>query len=749
MSKKRKLALAIVAGLFMHAAQAAAQEDSQQEEPTAPARQEATTLDAITVTAQRREQNVKDVPLTVSALSEQTLKEAGVVSIFDLPAAVSGLSYGGAGNLTQPSIRGVSATVSVGGAENANALYVDGVFYSQAHLFGANLPDVERIEVLKGPQGTLFGRNSVGGAIRIFTRDPTFYRSGDFSAELGWYTGGEGSRSAPRYLLNGFFSAPLVEDRLAFSVSAARESTDGWMTEEASGDRYGAVERSNARVKLLFQPNDDLRVLLNAYYLKHDDRGLQAMTPIDGLVVSSAYPGSIVSSRPFRTSFDTSGGIDWDDADVRSQGISAQVEWDTELGVLTSTTNTNKDEIYNRTTIHQSRGSLECLQFFACLHLDRGTTNDPFSQEFNFTSRQFGRYRFTAGVFYYDSTSTGFNYVNGGIDPDMPQGVLSYIHEYNLESIAGYGELEIEATDRLTMTLGGRYTREKRHDYQFAPTALDREEDFSSFLPRVSFLYELTPSTNVYATYSVGEASGLTGISNTGSIPPYQPVQPEKNTAYEVGLKYATSAASFNLAAFYYDYEDKQEQVGVLGAGSTYAVFHVNTGPVRIYGLDLDASYRLSDELTVRGNLSWVPEAEYRDFPDAVGISTDRRPNGQFEQVFFDATGRRLMRSPELTGNITLAYDRDLAQGAFDASATLFYSSKVFHDTYHVIVEDGYTTLSARAGYTFRDSTMRIGVYGRNLTNEVYIHHGFASAAGFTANYARPREIGISMSYAF
>lgn len=718
--------------------------DGHDAEPSPERRTDAVTLDGVTVTAQRRTQRIQDVPLTVSALSEQALQESGVVSIFDLPAAVSGLVWGGQGNHTQPSIRGVSASVSVGGAENSNSLYVDGVFYSQAQLLGANLPDVERVEVLKGPQGTLFGRNAVGGAIRIFTRSPTFVPTGDFSADFGYYTGGNGSRSAPHYTLRGFVSAPLVEDLLAFSVSAAYDYTDGWMTEEASGDRYGVVERSNARVKLLLTPNEDSSYLLNAYHLKHDDRGLQGMTPVDDMVGSAAYPGSIVSSRRYHTSFDVGpdrdGRIrDWDTADVESKGISLQAEWNLDAGTLTSITSHNEDTVLNYTTIHQSRGTVECLLFFACLHLNRPMGTEAFSQELNFSSAQLGRYRFTAGLFYFDQNH---RMDMTGNDTVYPGGVpLSFVR-LNLTSMAGYGELQVEATDRLTAILGGRYTREKRRDHLLSPDVIDRAEEFSSFIPRVSLLYKLSPTTNVYATYSVGEASGLSGVSNPGNG--YLPVDPEENSAIEVGLKYATRAATFDVAAFYYDYKNKQEQ-GWTGT----AVIHQNTGPVRIYGVDASGTFRIGEDFTLRGNLSWVPEAEYRDFPDAVGFTTERSAIGDFQQIVFDASGYRLQRAPELTGNLTLAYDRPLGGGAaLDASATVFYSSKAYHDIYHVVEQGAYATLSARAGYTF-GSGLRLGVYGRNLTNEAYIFHAFGSGNGFTANYSTPREVGVAVSYFF
>lgn len=732
-------ALALSAAAFGNTAMA--------EDTTTQTVEPVTQLGEVVVTAQRREQRVRDVPLTVVALSEETLQQAGVASIFDLTSAVSGLSYGGAGNHTQPSIRGVSASVSVGGAENSNALYVDGVFYSQAQLLGANLPDVERIEVLKGPQGTLFGRNSVGGAIRIFTRKPSFTPTGDFGAELGYYTGGNNSREAPHYMMRGFYSAPIIDEVLAFSISGAYDYTDGWLTDDATGDRYGVVERANVRGKLLLQPNDTSSYLLSAYYLKHDDRGVQSMTPINGMVVASAWPGSIVSNKKYHTGFDRgpdrdSGGrdIDWDTADVESRGISLTADWDFTYGTLSSITSYNEDEVMNRTTIHQSRGSDACLLAFACVSLNRPLFNEAFSQELNFTSERIGRYQFTTGLVYFDQLNGLDTTANDNV---FPGGIPNSFVRHNMKSIAAYGELDIEVNERLSFIVGGRYTEEERDDYLTAPAQVNRKVNFTSFLPRISARYALTPTTNIYATFSKGEASGLTGVSNPGSTPAYASVDPEENTAYEVGLKYAAGPASFNVAAFYYDYQNKQEQ-GWTGI----AVIHQNTGPVEIMGVEADGAYHFANNFTVRGNISWVPRAEYQDFTDAVGFTTNRNANGSFQRIIFDATGDRLAKSPEVTASVTLAWDKTVEGGEIDASGTVSYSSEVAHDNRQVILQDTYTTVGARLGYTL-NSGVRVGVYGRNLTNSDHIFHGFASGIGFTANYAKPREIGLTVSYAF
>jgi len=751
----RKLASLSGMGLFALAIGVGAQEPEavpptvNEPSPPAPAEVSSENLAEVLVTAQRREERLHDVPLTVAAMSAEQLEQAGVTNIFDLQNTVSGLSWGGAGNATQTSIRGLSTLVSTNGSENPNAFYVDGVYYSQAQLLGANLPDVERIEVLKGPQGTLFGRNSVGGALRVFTRNPSFTTTGDGTLEAGFYTGDGESRPSPHYAARAYFSAPLVQQKLAFSLSGGYDWTEGFLTNEATGGQYGEIRRANARGKLLWQASERVQAVFSAFYLEHNDTGLQAMTPYNGWVPPSNYPGSIVPTKPYHTAYDSGNGYDFDRADVRSHGFSAHVNADLgDYGALNSITAWTDSEADNLTTLTHSRASLDCLQAFACVDYAYKLGTKAFSQELNYISPQLGIVNFTGGLFFYKQDQQTRTDSQRTINPD---GVGHRWVRFDTESYAIYGEANVAATDDLTVVLGARYTYEPHDDESRLGTPIRRKETFESFIPRISLKYDITQQLNAYATYAVGEKSGLSGVDNPGSVPAYAAIDPEKNNAYEVGLKYAAPRVTANLSLFYYDYRNKQEQ-GFTGS----QVFLQNTGPVRLYGLDFDASWRLHRDLTLRTAMTWVPEAEYRDFEDALAY----RPAWQVdagtgaetfmvERIQFDATGYRLPRAPRFSGNIGALYSRQLDKGTLDASANLSYQTKVYQDIYHVIEQPDYATLSARAGYRFASNGLRVGIYGRNLTNDDYISHAFASGQGFTAAYARPREIGLELNFAF
>lgn len=693
----------------------------------------------IIVTAQRREQRLQDVPVTISAQSSEDLAAAGVTNVQDLSSVVAGLNFGGVGTALQPSIRGVNTLVSTGGSENPVALYVDDIYYSTPQLLGSNLPDVERIEVLKGPQGTLFGRNSVAGAIRIFTRNPSFTPAGTVTLEGSYFTGDGGSRASPRIAAAGFASLPIVDQKAAISVSGGYEWIDGFLTDVASGSSYGIIRRENARAKLLVEPSDNVRILLGGFYLQHNDTGANASSAIHGQTVTTAWPGSIIADRPFEAGYNIRPDGPQDVADVKTYGFTGNLEFDIPgAGKLTSLTGWNDNDILNRVTLTHARTSTACLVAFACIDYDYTYKTKALSQELNFVSEQFGILQVTAGLYYYRNRS----HTTARIQPTIvPGGIPSKEEYFRIDAYAAYTEVELKPLDRLTVILGGRYTHEIRDDTAIiGANTIDKKVKFNSFIPRVAALFDVTDSLNLYASFAQGEKSGLSGIANTASVPPLQPVDAEKNTAYEVGMKFADSGYTFNVSAFYYNYKNKQEQ-GFTGS----AVFLQNSGPAKYFGVDADASARLGDDFTLRGSLSWLPVAEYKDFPNAAAYGTIRNANGTFRQIQFDATGYRIPRAPEFTGNIGVDYNAEVGAGALDASANLAYSSGVYHDLYHMVRQASYATLNLRTGYTI--GGVRFGLFARNITNETYIANTATSGLGYFANYARPREVGLSIGF--
>jgi len=739
----------LIASLLLFGGAANAQTD-------AGAQQDAGGLDEIVVTAQRRSEKLQEVPLTIAAVTSENLTRAGVASVRDLQTLVSGLTFGGTGNLAAPAIRGVSSTVTVAGTENGNALYIDGVYQSAQVLLNAEFPDVERIEVLKGPQGTLFGRNAIGGAIRVITQAPSFTPTMRVSLEAGQYLGSGSSRSAPHLNAKAYVSGPIVADLLAASVSGGINYTPGFQTRVSTGQRVGEISRKNIRAKLLFTPAANATLTLAGHYVTNNTPGELLGTPFKGMTAARFYPGSVIPTKPWQTDYNDDPFSSPLSVRLRDHGISGTVKLDFDAGTLTSISAYNLTRNKQSTSIHGANGTFACLINSACIGFVYQIRQRVYQEDLNFSSREFGIFSFTAGAFYYNSKTNTLNFSGGPLQPFIPGApFLTQDNQAKTKAYAAYGEVTVKPTDRLSLIAGVRQSHEVKNDVAALPTAGPIKKTFNATTPRFSVKYEVTPQLNAYATYSVGYKSGLSGVTNPGSIPPFAPVKPERLNAAEIGLKFASSDLTANLSGFYYDYKNKQESVN-RGAGGQVVV--QNTGPVKMYGLDFDANARITREFSVRGGLTWIPKAEYRDFPDAVGTSTATVPFDPTQPPFncapfglcgtyipgtLVATGTRLLRAPKLSANGTIAFDND----SFDASATLSYSSAVRNDLFGIQTQSAYALLSAQAGYTF--DGIRVGIYGRNLTNKAFILANLTSLSGFATIYNQPREVGVSVSYSF
>lgn len=715
-------------------------------------------LDEIIVTAQRRQERLQDVPITVSTFSGKDLANAGVYTVRDLQNLVPGFTYSQFGTAPQPAIRGVSTTLSDIGAEEPVALYIDGVYHGPATILLNEFNDVDNIEVLKGPQGTLFGRNATAGAIQIVTKGPSFDPQFDVTYEQGYYTGNAASHTAFHENAQAFVTGPIVSNLVAASLSAGYSWTPGYYTNAVTGDSAGEIALGGARGKVLVTPMDGLKITLEGYYIKNNEAGLVTYSAVNGLSAGAQYPGTPVASKPWTTL----PGDDLTNRFTTMDGESAKLELETPAGLFTSISAYNfwrEGEGAIQTLSAAAGPPNTCFLTLACLNYNTISITKEVSQEFNFASRDFGIFRFTSGLYYYKAWGLVTGYIQQNFFPPSTPGgaagILAQNDSVDNSSYAAYSEGTLKPTDDLSIILGLRYTIEPTEGELLLPGELHQgKQTFDSTTPRASMIYKLTPTLNAYATYSQGFKSGNAGANNAAAPVPFTPIKPEKLSAYETGLKFATSDLTANLAAYYYEYSNKQEQVFF---GSSY--YFSNTGPVEIYGLDADSTFRLNHQFSVRGALSWIPTAKYKDFPDAGGQSTNTVPFlpgggcapfggcGEYESEVFSATGKRLIRTPKWSASTTVSYQDEIAGGHVDASTTLSYTTSAGLENTYTLTQPGYASLAAQAGFTFRDSNLRLGLYGRNLTNKAYLTGQLVNASGFLGAYAPPREIGISINY--
>ena len=694
-------------------------------------------LDEVVVTAQKRSERLQDVPISISALSEADLSRSNVVTASDLPSVVSGLVWSNQGAWVQPNLRGVYTTVAAVGAQAPIAIYLDGVYQPMQAGTIADLADVSRIEVLKGPQGTLFGRNATGGAISIYTLDPSFTETAKVSASGGAYGGGS-SQTSGHYNVNGFVSGPLLDNTLAASLSAYYDHTDGYLTNDVNGERVGAIESEVIRGKLLWKISDSADIKTTLYYMHRTDETAEAGFPGGGISAAATYPDAILPTRPWHITFDGP----TPEADTDSRGGSIKGTFELESGTLTSITGYSNDGVLALDDGHAAY-SPDCLAAsnlvtgLGCVVAPIRTSNDAWSQELDFASRQMGRFKYVAGVFgFYNKSREHDAYNDNLFTDDTTVRNVSY---------AAFSEGTFDVTDSFSVIAGVRVNHDSlkaEGSYFGAPLATYANKGWTSTTPRVSLTYKLNPAVNAYFTYSQGFKAGV--VSGQANAAP--PANPEKISAYEVGLKTAQHNYSLDLAAFYYDYRDLQVEVFDF---ASLATIPLNAAKAEIYGIDFAGAIKHNDAFQTRLVTTYLPKAEYTSFPAAIVFIPPLGTHGLVTDTAFDATGSRMLVTPLWTGTVSETYTKSIPAGLFEASASLYYSSSYRWEYTGTVSTHEYNLLNGQASFTPGVSRFRYTLYGKNLTNKAYIQGALPSALAHEVIFGAPREVGIKVDWQF
>jgi iron complex outermembrane recepter protein len=695
---------------------------------TAPASSDA--LETIVVTAQKRTEKLQDVPVTIVALSSSDLDRMNVTAAADLPELVSGLVWSNQGAWIEPNIRGVYTSVAAIGSGSPIAIYLDGVYQPSQSGTVFDLPDVSRIEVLKGPQGTLFGRNATGGAISIYTKDPTFTPTGSFEAGLGAYTCSDSSRSSGHYSVRGTVSGPLIDETLAGSLSASYEDTDGYYTNDGTGARGGKIESTAIRGKLLWKLNETASILATGYYSYRGDEAAQIGFPQNGVTAAVFYTPNIVPTEPWH--YAASGGVPG--AWQNNRGASVKATFEFSAGTLTSLSGYSNSDVYVFNPAYAAYAP-DCVAVFVCYEATVTTREESATQEFDFASAQIGRFRYVAGLFaIYDKAGESDSYNSGGFTDDT---------WVTTHAAAVFGEGTYNITDALSAIAGVRFSRESKYavgrDFSdpYAPYA---DVSWNSTTPRASLVYKWTDSLNTYFTFSEGFKAGV--VSGQYVIAP--PANPEKLKAYEVGVKNATAHYSVNVAAFYYDYKDLQVE-----SYNNFVTTPQNAASAEIYGLDLDAALKLTEAFELRLASSWLPTAKYRDFPNAIAFVPPLGPAGLVTNNNYDASDSRMLTSPKFTGNLSGVYTTDVSAGKLESTASIYYSTQYRWDYPGTVETGAYALVNAQVSLTPTNSKFKYSLYGKNLTNRAYVQGALPTAQAHETYYAAPRELGVKVGYSF
>jgi iron complex outermembrane receptor protein len=682
-------------------------------------------LETVVVTAQKRSQHLEDVPISIAVVKGEDLSASGVNNTIALRELVPGLNMSENGIYLQPTIRGITTSITNPGADSNVAIYLDDFYQpSQAgNVF--DLPDVDRVEVLKGPQGTLFGRNATGGAIQVFTREPTFIPTGTLSASEGVYdVGGADTK------FTGFVAGPLLDNILAASLSANYEKNDGYMRNLLYGDRLG-YENYSIRGKLLLKLNDDAKFILGGSYSHRDDMSALALTALNGNISARAVNPAIVLPA---NGYDVIQNLQ---PHLESNAYSANLrgEFDTSVGQITSLTGWIYDNIY-KNDADSDASPLSLVEFL------NPSYSKSYSQEFNFASKWDSPLSMIAGANYFHDDSA--------YAPLIVLNTFSAQAKQLTSAEALFAELTYKWSDRWSLLAGLRYSDEHKHAYASVnpePYSSLGEKSFTSKTPRASVNYKVADQSNVYFTYSSGFKSGLFDAIGFNRIP----ILPEKIDAFEVGFKTRATNYSFEAAAFYYNYFDLQ-----VGALRGPIISDQNAGGAKIAGLDLNGTMLVAQDLRVHASLSYIPKAEYVHFPNAdasvpitvspiTGLACTACGNAD---VAVDASGYRLIRTPKVSAAAGFTYAHRLGLGELGLSSNLYYSSAYALDVTGRTQQGSYVTLSSDVSWTLK--AWRFSLWGRNLTDDrhIVVETGIGSA-GDLVNYAPPLQVGVAVNYAF
>jgi iron complex outermembrane receptor protein len=687
----------------------------------------------IVVTANRREERLQDVPISVAAFGSELLKSAGAQNVQDLGNITPGLTMSNQSAGVTPFIRGIGAVDNTLGQEAAVAVYVDGVYYPSVYASLFSFNNIQRIEVLKGPQGTLFGRNATGGLIQVITRDPARTPTLEGSVSYGNYD----TVRAQAYVSGG------ITDQLAVDLAVLKSyQGKGYGRNFARNSEVGFGGNDSAiRGKLMWTPTDQTTIKLAGDYSLTDHSDLGA--------TKTFLPGSISSldglGRPGGW-WDVRGGAY---ESLRSEQYGGSLHIDQDFGFASFVS----ISALRRSDVKQSfdNDATPVVALDAYIDSQRVRT---FTQEVQLLSDPGNSIRWIIGGFYLRDKSA-FAAPNGlGLFGSAVGTATLIQNQIKTRSLAAYGEVTIPLASNTDLTGGIRYTDDKRKisgkidvlsaSVPGAPvvaTIPSAQQTFKEGQPswRVVLNHKFTPDIMVYASYNRGFKSGNFNTTSAADAP----FQSEKVDAYEIGLKsdLFDRRLRFNIAAFHYDYSNLQ-----LSVLKGFNLSTINAANSRINGVDVDGELAITQDFRFRFGAAYL-DAKFNDFPNAQCSS--RSPSGLTTQFTCDAGGNRLTRSPKFTATASPSYGFDTEVGRFNASATYTYNSGFFWEPDNRLKQSAYHLLSGQIGWTETDDHLGFRLFAKNLLNEEYALWQVAFAFGDEYAAAPPRTYGAELTFKF
>jgi iron complex outermembrane recepter protein len=699
----------------------------------------AATVEEIVVTATKSgEKLTQNVPLSISAYSADRLEALGIQSVQDLGTTTPGLSISNNSAYSRIYMRGVGSNLDFIGSDPSTTVHLDEVYLARPLMTFLDFVGIERVEVLRGPQGTLYGRNSAGGTINIVTKKPDNEFHSKLSTEYGRFG---------RLKLAGGLSGPLVEDRVMGSIAALDVRADGYVHNiyPQAVQPWLNDERTQAlRGQLRFLPSDATELLLSADYTRREDTqnsykslGVTALgtpAPVPAFIPADPWQVNIGGDAPQYNKIENWGvasHFTWQiSPEVGFTSISAYRTLDSDLA-----TDSDQTEVLSVTLPQQDEDQWQL------------------TQELRLNAR-LAAVDLVAGLFYMHEDASSYWFIgipSFGFDSVQAGSVST-------DAYSAFGQGEIHLSDKLTATLGARYNYETKSIDALASAFVGNttveipafrfaqvdEQSWRSATPKIGLAYQASDDLLLYASMARGFKSG--GFNLFGG-PAQKSYDPEYLWSYEAGIKsdWWDRRLRANVGAFLYDYTDLQLQSFVVVSGNQ-ALTSVtsNVANATVKGAELELTAVPLVGLTVNLGLAWL-DATYEHY--ALPRDTTTVP-----AVLTDLSGNTLNSSPKWSYTVGAQYEIGTAHGQYSFNADWRWQDRVYYSPFNDdrVGQGAYGLVNAQVAFKTSDERWTVAAFGRNLGNKAYFSgvNDF-SVTGITAKIEPPRTWGVRLSYSY
>jgi iron complex outermembrane recepter protein len=726
-----------------------------------------TPLEEILVTAQRRSEKAVDVPISITSLNSEQLTTANVQNLADIQQLTPSLRFDNQIAFSQPSIRGIGTAITTSGGGSNVGIYINGFYSPNPLAADFQLLNVTDIQVLKGPQGTLFGHNTTGGAILVTTAEPSTTPHAEAKVSYG-------SFNAQRY--QGYATTGLFSDVAAWDVEGIYTRGSGFITNVIDGnDEVGAYQDWTVRTGLKVNFGDKVSAILRYTLSRQDD------------------PTSILINSNTDTTINPTTGAPWGVTTFQAPGLYTTnpnqvannlptfTNSDSNIAQLTVKADLNFADFtsysqWRRETVNQSENLDQTgLPIF---QLGLPIYNQTISQEFLLTSKPGTRLQWTAGAFYFNNKDEWLTYIDNFVTTPVGRIRLGGSGT-TTENIAGYFDATYALTpDNWFLTLGARYShdavKQAYWDQPGKPTQQNYVPSINSdkVTPRVVLRYKPTDQSSIYASDTEGYKAAIIDVGGSCQDgPAYQcnPIKPEDVHAFEVGYKFDSRTFSNSVAAFYYNYKNLQVSE-FLGAAQAYIV---NAASSKIYGLEDEFHWNINEHVDVNGGVAWT-HARYETFGTTVNGTVVGAPiyatcpanvsilPPNYQAACFPGAyayvntstilhGAHMQHVPDWTATLGPRWTTGMTPtGEYSVSANVYFSSEFFFSPSGTqFRQPSYTTLALRTQWTDPSKKYFVALYGDNLTNERYRTQVQYNGFGIGASWSAPATWGVELGAKF